>query len=227
MSDLYDCIILEDLGTKVTNIHTGKTRRFLKVKCPVCLTLREATASVVLRTNSTWCKTCKSRLSSSIRASKAGLVFEKTANKIHKNVYDYSTTDYKSSKKKVCIICPIHGEFKQIPNSHLRGHGCPKCSSHGFNKAKPAILYYFKIKNCYKIGVTNRMLESRYNSIDMANISELQVWNFENGEEAFNYEQSILKLFKEFKYTKDTPFTDGTSTSECFNCDIYNIKRGT
>lgn len=41
--------------------------------------------------------------------------------------YDYSLVDYKNNKTKVIIICPIHGAFMQTPDSHLRGHGCPKC----------------------------------------------------------------------------------------------------
>ena len=35
--------------------------------------------------------------------------------------------NYKSSQKKVIIICPIHGEFLQTPNDHSQGHGCAKC----------------------------------------------------------------------------------------------------
>jgi hypothetical protein len=46
---------------------------------------------------------------------------------IHGNKYDYSKVVYINSKKKVIIICKIHGEFSQIPNSHLTGSGCPKC----------------------------------------------------------------------------------------------------
>lgn len=34
---------------------------------------------------------------------------------------------YKDSRTKVVIICPIHGEFEQEPNSHLQGKGCNKC----------------------------------------------------------------------------------------------------
>ena len=49
------------------------------------------------------------------------------ANIIHNNTYDYSKTKYVNNKTLVCIICPKHGEFLQIPNAHLRGHGCPKC----------------------------------------------------------------------------------------------------
>ena len=39
--------------------------------------------------------------------------------------YDYSKVDYKQSKIKVIIICPIHGEFEQTPDHHLSGQGCP------------------------------------------------------------------------------------------------------
>jgi uncharacterized protein YggL (DUF469 family) len=41
--------------------------------------------------------------------------------------YDYSKVDYVNAKTKICIICPVHGEFWQIPNKHLLGHGCPEC----------------------------------------------------------------------------------------------------
>ena len=33
----------------------------------------------------------------------------------------------KTKKEKVIIICPIHGEFLQSPDGHLRGQGCPEC----------------------------------------------------------------------------------------------------
>ena len=36
---------------------------------------------------------------------------------------------------KVSIICPTHGIYEQIPNSHLQGRGCPLCSG---TKAKSA-----------------------------------------------------------------------------------------
>ena len=47
--------------------------------------------------------------------------------KIHCNKYDYSLTTYINALTKVKIICNIHGEFEQTPNSHLRGIGCDKC----------------------------------------------------------------------------------------------------
>ena len=37
--------------------------------------------------------------------------FIERASRIHKNTYDYSKVEYKTKEDKVCVICPIHGEF--------------------------------------------------------------------------------------------------------------------
>lgn len=42
--------------------------------------------------------------------------------------YDYSKVEWKGYKRKVCIICPEHGEVWQTPYLHLRTQGCLKCS---------------------------------------------------------------------------------------------------
>ena len=55
--------------------------------------------------------------------------FIKKAIEIHGDRYDYSLVDYKTSVKKVKIICKKHGVFRQIPNDHLRGSGCPRCNT--------------------------------------------------------------------------------------------------
>ena len=55
------------------------------------------------------------------------LTFTTKANIIHNNFYDYSKVEYINSNTKVCIICPEHGEFWQIPASHLISQGCPTC----------------------------------------------------------------------------------------------------
>jgi len=47
--------------------------------------------------------------------------------KIHNDKYDYSLVNYKNNKTKINIICKKHGKFKQTPNNHLLGQGCPKC----------------------------------------------------------------------------------------------------
>lgn len=50
------------------------------------------------------------------------------ANKIHKNKYTYDKVIYIKNDIIVTITCPIHGDFFQIPNSHLQGSGCDKCA---------------------------------------------------------------------------------------------------
>jgi protein-arginine kinase activator protein McsA len=46
---------------------------------------------------------------------------------VHGDCYDYSKVTYRGARVKVDIICPEHGKFSQVPISHKRGIGCPKC----------------------------------------------------------------------------------------------------
>lgn len=45
----------------------------------------------------------------------------------HGHRYDYSKAVVTTSKAKVLIGCPAHGEFLQAPDHHMRGRGCPSC----------------------------------------------------------------------------------------------------
>lgn len=53
--------------------------------------------------------------------------FVKRSLVIHNSKYNYDLVDYIDMKTKIKIICQIHGEFLQTPDSHLRGSGCLKC----------------------------------------------------------------------------------------------------
>lgn len=62
--------------------------------------------------------------------------FIKKANKIHKKNYDYTNCIYNSYKTKLKICCKRCSKkdhkkwfFYQTPNSHLQGHGCPRCGN--------------------------------------------------------------------------------------------------
>ena len=55
-------------------------------------------------------------------------------NQKHNSYYYYSKTSYTKKDNKIVIICPIHGEFEQRANDHLRGSGCKKCSFKNLNK---------------------------------------------------------------------------------------------
>ena len=54
--------------------------------------------------------------------------FIQDARKIHGDIYSYDRTNYTSGHCNVIITCPIHGDFEQSVQNHLRGNGCRKCA---------------------------------------------------------------------------------------------------
>lgn len=66
----------------------------------------------------------------------------------------------KQSKDKVEIICPIHGSFYQIIQSHLRGCGCPACN---FSKGE--------------IFIKNLLDKNNIKYIDQYKIDNKKYWN--------------------------------------------------
>ena len=76
--------------------------------------------------------------------------FIKEANDIHNNKYDYSKSNYKSAKENIIIICLIHGEFEQTPNSHLGGSGCRKCANDKI-KERMSIPWNIYMEDLHKI----------------------------------------------------------------------------
>ncbi len=64
------------------------------------------------------------------------------ANQIHNHKYNYSKTNYKNSRTKIIITCPIHGDFKQTPENHKnRQSGCPKCANNQSKYEKEIISF--------------------------------------------------------------------------------------
>ena len=71
--------------------------------------------------------------------------FIKRAVKIHNKKYSYDKVIYINSSTKVIITCLIHGDFEQIPGSHLIGKGCAKCAiAQRTSKGEKQILKYIK-----------------------------------------------------------------------------------
>ena len=69
--------------------------------------------------------------------------FVEKAKVVHNDKYDYSKVKYVNSETKVCIICPEHGEFWQMPYVHTSGSGCPKCGRLKSNNSKALQLNTF------------------------------------------------------------------------------------
>jgi hypothetical protein len=75
--------------------------------------------------------------------------------KKHNSFFDYTKTRYKQLNEHITIICPNHGEFEQVANSHLR-YGCFKCASEARGVQRRLGLQEF-------IDAANTLHELRYN----------------------------------------------------------------
>jgi hypothetical protein len=74
------------------------------------------------------CNKCGTILSSDKRRLSADK-FVDMAQYRHQNKYRYDNVHYVTYKTPVQINCPVHGNFMQSPDTHLRGSGCPKCAT--------------------------------------------------------------------------------------------------
>ena len=171
------------------------------------------------------CRDCGILRIANSKRSSVGTFINKS-NILHANMYDYSKVSYVNNSSKVTIICPKHGEFKQAPNTHLSGSGCPMCSKSGFDPSKPGLLYYLSINNgeAYKIGITNLSISKRFTVKDLKKIRIVHQVHYKNGQDAYDEEQKYLKQFKEHKYIGPKLLSSGNT--ELFNIDILNINIG-
>ena len=63
---------------------------------------------------------------------------------MHGDKYDYSKVNYVNNNTKVKIICPEHGEFEQIPRSHMSGFGCVYCKQESMRLDTNVVIDKFK-----------------------------------------------------------------------------------
>lgn len=70
--------------------------------------------------------------------------FIEMANYIHNYKYSYDKSIYVNNSTKLIITCPKHGDFEQIPRSHLKGFGCNNCSE---SKGEKKIVKYLTQHN--------------------------------------------------------------------------------
>lgn len=54
--------------------------------------------------------------------------FIKKSREVHGDTYTYDKVDYIRNSVPVVITCPTHGDFKQQPQHHTKGSGCPVCA---------------------------------------------------------------------------------------------------
>jgi hypothetical protein len=97
----------------------------VKIICPIHGEFEQAAVSHVRGKGCKQCgtNTVRNKLKFDINK------FIDNAKKTHGDKYDYSLVEYFNSHTKVKIICPIHGEFEQVPYDHVTEHGCNKCTT--------------------------------------------------------------------------------------------------
>ena len=69
-----------------------------------------------------------------------------------KYIYNKTDLEHRDEKGRVCITCPKHGDFWQIPNDHMRGIGCEKCKYEKVSKLKRGTIASFIEKAKKKYG---------------------------------------------------------------------------
>ena len=125
--------------------------------------------------------------------------FIKKAKEIHKDKYDYSKVEYKNTRTKVTIICPIHGEFKQRAGNHLKGQGCPVCC---VNKPK-----LDNTQSSHRVYIFDFPDKIRYVGLTMKSI-EVRESEHRNGRVHSNgtYSSSVYKYSIELNVPIPKPF---------------------
>ena len=131
--------------------------------------------------------------------------FIECSEKIHGGKYTYDKSIYINSKTKMIITCPKHGDFEQVPLSHLRGSGCPVCNE---SRGESSIRKYLTInkidfktqktfKGCQYVSLLKfDFYLPEYNlCIEFDGIQHFEAFEFFGGEEALlkNMERDVIK----------------------------------
>lgn len=141
--------------------------------------------------------------------------FISRAKSIHGDKYDYSKSKYINSTTKVCIICPIHGEFWQAPVNHIvEKQGCRKCYDDrrkslvlgfGINDSKHPVMHRSKKEVAYKTwtSMIRRCYSDKYHKLKPTYIgcsvceewryfSNFERWFKENYKDGYVLDKDIL-----------------------------------
>jgi len=220
---------LEDFIAKANSIHQSKfdysyanyvnNQTKIIILCPIHGQFKQRPAEHL---NGKGCKECgiNKRSTEQMYSNEK---YKELSKQVHGDKYDYSKVNYAGAFCKVVICCPIHGDFEQLARDHIRGSGCPSCANYGFDKSKPGILYYLKIttddgKILYKIGITNRTVSERFGLAELSKIEIVKQKLYENGQDAYDLEQKMLKKYKKYKYNGPKVLDSGNT--ELFTEDV-------
>ena len=159
-------------------------------------------------------------------------------NKKYNNRYIYPDENEQTNitkRSKINIICPEHGEYVKSVQKHLSGQICFQCKitesiklgnylggysekyfeNNPEKKTEMGIVYYIKVGNLYKIGITTN-INQRIRSIKSESKKSVNIVLVKNCnmQHAFNIEQNILK--ENYSYR-----TYRKWSTELFEIDIF------
>ena len=127
---------------------------------------------------------------------------------VHSNCYCYDNVTYINTSTKVKIKCKKHGFFYQTPADHSKGHGCPGCAKHGFDRTKKGFLYVLR-SDCgkyMKIGVSNNPNQRNHQLSRDTPFSFRRIELIEgDGKSIAELEKRLLGLFEKVVFKNKFP----------------------
>ena len=168
--------------------------------------------------------------------------FLKKAISVHGDFFDYSKSEYKTSKDKMEIICKLHGSFFQNANNHLQGKGCPVCKNDNTGwtrskfinhaKGRDAKLYILSCvkgnESFLKVGITTQDMRKRFYFSENISSSCAIPYEFKvvktvsfEPSKVWDLEKHIHRKLKHKKFNPSLKFGGYT---ECFSCEISEIE---
>ena len=142
------------------------------------------------------------------------------ARAVHGDRYGYERVVYIRSKDRVIITCTNHGDFEQVPHSHLSGKGCPSCPR---RYDQPTSLYLMhnglgKVKVGFSIDADRRISQLNSNAPFRAEL--LETWTLPDTPTVRKIEGKVHR--KLAKYHAGLSGFDGAS--EWFNVSPERAK---
>lgn len=122
---LKKCIVKFGNKFDYSNINYTDYNTPVDIICPIHGSFKMK-PSIHIRTK-TGCQKCGTNLMKKAIAAMDNATFINKCIAVHGDKYDYSQTEYHSYKKMVKIGCKIHGIFEMLPQTHIKGYGCPVC----------------------------------------------------------------------------------------------------
>lgn len=123
------------------------------------------------------CPSCSGRYSSTS-------AWVAAARQVNQGPWDYSKVVYVNNTTPVLLGCPHHGEFEQLPKTHLRGAvGCPRCG-----RTTPLTQKAFEDRTRELFGDRWDLAEAKY----VNNVTKVKLGCKQHG----TFEQSPSSLFQ-------------------------------